>query len=91
MGYDVFVASNDQNKFLDGKSLRFITSSELPRLSDSKDVLRTISLVDVLWLNKEIKKIDCVFEIEKTTSVHSRILRLMVYQPHFKLRNVAFS
>jgi len=77
LGYDVFVALNDRSKFLDGKSLRFLTLGELPELSVSKDVLRTISLIDVLWLNKESKKIDCAFEIEKTTSIYSGILRLM--------------
>ena len=77
LGYDVFVALNDRSKSLDGKSLRFITLGELPELNVSKDVLRTISLIDVLWLNKESKNIDCAFEIEKTTSIYSGILRLM--------------
>lgn len=77
LGYDVFVALNDRSKFLDGKSLRFLTLGELPELSVSKDVLKTISLIDVLWINKESEKIDCAFEIEKTTSIYSGILRLM--------------
>jgi len=77
LGYDVFVASNDRSKSLDGKSLHFITLKQLPELNVSKDVLRTISLIDLLWLNKESNKIDCAFEIEKTTSIYSGILRLM--------------
>lgn len=77
LGYDVFVALNDRNKSLDGKSLQFITLGELPKLNVSKDVLKTISLIDVLWLNKESKEINCAFEIEKTTSIYSGILRLM--------------
>ena len=77
LGYGVFVVSNDRSKLLDGKSLRFLTLGELPELNVSKDVLRTISLIDVLWLNKESEKIDCAFEIEKTTSIYSGILRLM--------------
>lgn len=77
LGYDVFIASNDRNKSLDGKSLQFITLEELPELNVSKDVLKTISLIDVLWLNKENKQIACAFEIEKTTSIYSGILRLM--------------
>ena len=40
-------------------------------------MLKTISLIDVLWLNKKNKNIDCAFEIEKTTSIYSGILRLM--------------
>jgi type II restriction enzyme len=77
LGYDVFIASNDRNKSLYGKSLQFITLEELPELNVSKDVLKTISLIDVLWLNKESKEIACAFEIEKTTSIYSGILRLM--------------
>jgi type II restriction enzyme len=77
LGYDVFVALNDRNKSLDGKNLQFITLGELPKLNVSKDVLKTISLIDVLWLNRESKEIDCAFEIEKSTSIYSGILRLM--------------
>lgn len=77
LGYDVFVALNDRSKFLDGKSIRFLTLGKLPELGVSKDVLKTISLIDVLWINKESTKIDCAFEIEKTTSIYSGILRLM--------------
>ena len=77
LGYDVFVALNDRNKSLNGKSLQSITLEELPELNVSKNVLRTISLIDVLWLNNESKNIACAFEIEKSTSIYSGILRLM--------------
>lgn len=77
LGYDVFVALNDRTKSLDGKSLEFITVPELPPLDLPKEVLKTISLIDVIWINKNAKEIECAFEIEKSTSIYSGILRLV--------------
>lgn len=77
LGYDVFVAVNDRTKSLDGKSLEFITVPELPPLDLPKEVLRTISLIDVIWINKDKNEIECAFEVEKSTSIYSGILRLI--------------
>lgn len=77
LGYDVFVAINDRTKSLDGKSLEFNTLPELPPLALSKEVLKTVSLIDVIWLNKNTHEIECAFEIEKSTSIYSGILRLV--------------
>jgi type II restriction enzyme len=67
---------NDRTRCLDGKSLEFITVPKLPALDLPKEVLRTISLIDVIWINKNAKEIECAFEIEKSTSIYSGILRL---------------
>lgn len=77
LGYDVYVASNDRKKSLDGKSLEFITVPELPPLNLSADIAKTVSLIDVIWLSKDSSQIECAFEIEKSTSVYSGILRLI--------------
>lgn len=77
LGYDVFVANNDRSKSLEGKSLAFLTIPELPQLNLPQEVLKTISLIDVIWANKGAKQIECAFEIEKTTSIYSGILRLL--------------
>ena len=77
LGYDVFVALNDRKKSFDGKSLEFLTLSELPPLNLTKDVLKTVSLIDVIWINKATKQIECAFEVEKSTSIYSGILRLI--------------
>lgn len=77
LGYDVFVAINDRTRSLNGKSLEFITIPELPSLSLPKEVLRTISLIDVIWINKQSNEIECAFEVEKSTSIYSGILRLI--------------
>jgi len=76
LGYNVYVAKNDRKKSLDGKSLEFLTVSELPPLDLPYDVVKTISLIDVIWINKDTNEIECAFEIEKSTSIYSGILRL---------------
>ena len=77
LGYDVFVASNDRTKSLNGKSLQFLTLQALPPLGLTPEVMRTVSLIDVIWLTKDTGQIECAFEIEKSTSIYSGILRLM--------------
>lgn len=77
LGYDVFVATNDRNRSLDGKNLEFITVPDLPPLDLPTDVVKTISLIDVIWIKKETGKIECAFEVEKSTSIYSGILRLV--------------
>lgn len=77
LGYDVFVANNDRRKSLGGKNLEFLTVPELPPLELPQDVVKTISLIDVIWITKDTRKIECAFEIEKSTSIYSGILRLV--------------
>jgi len=76
LGYSVYVAKNDRKKSLDGKNLEFLTVLELPSLDLPHDVVKTISLIDVIWIKKETNEIECAFEIEKSTSIYSGILRL---------------
>lgn len=77
LGYDVFVATNDRNKSLNGRSLQFLTLPELPPLGLLPDVTRTVSLIDVIWVSRDTKRIECAFEIEKSTTIYSGMLRLM--------------
>lgn len=77
LGYNVFVATNDRTKSLEGKSLEFMAVPALPDLNLPKDVAKTVSLIDVIWINKNTEQIECAFEIEKSTSIYSGILRLV--------------
>lgn len=77
LGYEVFVATNDRSKSLNGRSLQFLTLPELPQLDFPPDVARTVSLIDVIWVSQDSKRIECAFEIEKSTSIYSGMLRLM--------------
>ncbi len=77
LGYDVFVATNDRSKSLNGRSLQFLTLPELPPLDFPPEVARTVSLIDVIWVSRDFRRIECAFEIEKSTSIYSGMLRLM--------------
>lgn len=76
LGYDVIVAANDRSKsFIDNK-FSFLSLSELPVLHVDNDTFNTINLIDVLWLKKGTNQIISAFEVEKSTSIYSGILRL---------------
>jgi len=77
LGYDVFVAANDRTRSLGGASLQSLTLAELPRLDLPPEVRRTISLIDVIWIAPKSRQIECAFEIEKSTSIYSGMLRLL--------------
>lgn len=76
LGYDVLVASNDRTKSFNGEKFSFMCLPSLPVIEVENDILRTIDLIDVLWFEKEKNRIVCAFEVEKSTSIYSGILRL---------------
>jgi type II restriction enzyme len=77
LGYAVHVAANDRGKSYDGQCLSFLTVESLPDMELPEDLLQTISLIDVLWLTPDRSGIVCAFEVEKSTSIYSGILRLI--------------
>jgi type II restriction enzyme len=66
---------NDHNRTWDGKRLGEYSINKLPSLELEPDVLKTISLIDVLWLDND-NYIVSGFEVEKSTSIYSGMLRL---------------
>lgn len=78
LGYDVIAASNDRSKAYKGNNFLFISLSEFPMLDVdvSQENFKTICLIDVVWFKKGTNKIICAFEVEKSTSIYSGILRL---------------
>ncbi|WP_347710816.1 hypothetical protein [Geotalea sp. SG265] len=77
LGYDVWVAANDRTRSLAGVSLQSLALPELPPLEMAPETLKTVSLIDVIWINRENRQIECAFEIEKSTSIYSGMLRLL--------------
>ena len=75
-GYDVWVARNDRSTCCDGQPLGQRTLERLPELGLPPDVQNTVELIDVLWLERGQASIACAFEVEKSTSIYSGILRL---------------
>jgi len=76
LGYDVISASNDRSKCHKENNFSRISLSEFPVLNVDKDTFKTIALIDAVWFEKETNNITCAFEVEKSTSIYSGILRL---------------
>jgi type II restriction enzyme len=76
LGYDVLCAANDRSKAFEGNSFSFLCLPDFPQLSGDKETLNTVKLIDVLWFERGTNNIIGAFEIEKSTSIYSGILRL---------------
>ncbi len=76
LGYDVIAASNDRSKSYSGDNFSFISLRQFPAIELEKDTLNTVKLIDVLWFQKATNKVIAAFEVEKSTSIYSGILRL---------------
>lgn len=74
--YRVYVARNDRHRSYDGQAFALLTVPELPPMGWPPEVMDTVSLIDVIWLNSETGEIVSAFEVEKSTSIYSGILRL---------------
>ena len=90
LGYDVTPASNDKSKSFNGQSFSFISISKFPELPTDKDTQNTIKLIDVLWFEKGTNKIVGAFEVEKSTSIYSGILRLSDLYFSISISNAVF-
>ncbi|WP_318507401.1 hypothetical protein [Bacillus sp. T3] len=75
LGYQVWVAQNDHRREWNNQKLGELSLNQLHLPSIIKSVRDTISLIDLLWLD-ENGSIICAFEVEKSTSIYSGILRL---------------
>lgn len=76
LGYDIFPASNDRSKMYKGNSFSFMCPQPFPQLSLDRETLTTVKLIDVLWFEKGTNNVIAAFEVEKSTSIYSGILRL---------------
>ncbi len=76
IGYDVIAAANDRSRCHKGESLSFTGMDNFPKIDVDKDIFKTITLIDAVWFEKDSNNITCAFEVEKSTSIYSGILRL---------------
>ena len=76
LGYDVISASNDRSKSHQGNNFSFLSLATFPKMEISKETYNTLGLIDVVWFEKGTNKPICAFEVEKSTSIYSGILRL---------------
>jgi type II restriction enzyme len=76
LGYDVMPASNDRSKCHNGNNFTFISLSSFPSFDLDKETMNTVKLIDVLWFEKGTNNVIAAFEVEKSTSIYSGILRI---------------
>lgn len=78
LGYQVYVARNDRHRSCEGQRFSLLTVPTLPSFEAEvvQEVRDTISLIDVIWLDAQTGEIVSAFEVEKSTSIYSGILRL---------------
>ncbi|MEO6288928.1 MAG: hypothetical protein ABIO76_03345, partial [Ginsengibacter sp.] len=76
LGYDVIAASNDRSRQHCGNSFSFMSLQRFPEINLDKETLNTVKLIDVLWFQKGTNNVIAAFEVEKSTSIYSGILRL---------------
>ena len=76
LGYNVMCAQNDRSKSYNNANFSFQCLSEFPTMNADKDTINTIKMIDVLWFQKSTNNIIGAFEVEKSTSIYSGILRL---------------
>ncbi len=76
LGYDVIAASNDRSRSHGGNSFSFISLQKFPEINLDTETLNTVKLIDVLWFQKGTNNVIAAFEVEKSTSIYSGILRL---------------
>ena len=76
LGYDVIAASNDRSRSHCGNNFSFLSISQFPDINLDKETLNTVKLIDVLWFQKGTGNVIAAFEVEKSTSIYSGILRL---------------
>lgn len=76
LGCDVICAINDKSKSFNGNNFSFLCLSDFPQLHADQDTLSTIKMIDVLWFEKGTNNVVAAFEVEKSTSIYSGILRL---------------
>ncbi len=76
LGYDVICANNDKSKSFNGTNFSFLCLQDFPMMNTDKNTQSTIKLIDILWFQKGTNNIIGAFEVEKSTSIYSGILRL---------------
>jgi type II restriction enzyme len=75
LGYKVWIARNDHKREWNGQKLGEFSVENLKIFNFPPSVSDTIALIDVLWLDQGDRVI-AGFEVEKSTSIYSGILRL---------------
>jgi type II restriction enzyme len=76
LNFDVYVARNDRHRTCDGEAFSLLTVPDIPSNQWPPDVTDTVRLIDVIWIKPDTGEIVSAFEVEKSTSIYSGLLRM---------------
>ena len=77
LGFDVWIAANDQGRAYAGGRLGDGCVDRLPAVVEDNPSVDTIRLIDVLWIDRSNERVLAAFEVEHTTSIYSGIVRML--------------
>lgn len=77
LGFDVHIAANDRAREYDGSRLDDGCVSSLPPALASSAGADAIRLIDVLWIDRDDRRVAAAFEVEHSTTIYSGIVRLL--------------
>jgi type II restriction enzyme len=75
LGFDVWIAANDRGRAFGGSTLGHGCLDQLP--IDAAAGLQSVTLIDVVWLDRASSKVAAAFEVEHSTSIYSGIVRML--------------
>jgi len=88
MGYDVYIPMSDRRRTWGGAAVadvpRMLGELRIPLVGQA---IRIIREIDVLWIDRDA--VQAAFEVEKTTSIYSGLLRmtdLLAMQPNLEIQ-----
>lgn len=76
LGYQVWIAANDQRRALDGGMLGDGCMKALPQWVKDAEGAELVRLIDVVWFDDAGVAV-AAFEVESSTSIYSGILRML--------------
>ena len=77
LGFDVWVAANDQGRSYNGGTLNDGCLLALPDAIANAPGATAIRLIDLLWFDRTTARIVAAFEVEHSTSIYSGIVRML--------------
>ena len=75
LGFDVWIASNDRSRAYAGGQLGDGCLTAL--MADGVATAESVRLIDVIWLDRQTRRVAAAFEVEHSTSIHSGIVRML--------------
>lgn len=77
LGYEVWVAANDQGRTYNGGRLGDGCMAALPDTVGNAAGSDAVRLIDILWIDQPTGLIVAAYEVEHTTSIYSGIIRML--------------